>query len=93
MNIDGGYVLDDALPVSPVCGFCKNKTGEYYRGCKAFPGDYSIPREIWVGKHNHRTPYPGDNGILFEPREDIPELKEPYVIYDPKKSKSKRKKK
>ena len=33
------------------------------RRCKAF--DW-IPDAILTGKHDHRTPYPGDNGILFE---------------------------
>jgi len=34
-------------------------------GCRAF-GD-RIPDSILDGDHDHRRPYPGDNGILFEP--------------------------
>jgi hypothetical protein len=44
------------------CTKCKN----YIRKteCAAFA---AIPEEIWLGEHDHRQPYPGDNGIRFEP--------------------------
>lgn len=32
--------------------------------CDAFPD--GIPMEIELGRFNHRKPFPGDNGIMFE---------------------------
>ena len=32
--------------------------------CAAFPD--GIPYAIWAGKHDHRTPVPGDGVITFE---------------------------
>jgi hypothetical protein len=34
--------------------------------CNAFP--HGIPDEIILGRIDHTRPYPGDNGIRFEPR-------------------------
>ena len=35
--------------------------------CKAFPK--GIPDEIAYGNNKHLEPFPGDNGIQFEPKE------------------------
>ena len=34
--------------------------------CKAFPD--GIPDEIIQGRVEHNKPYPGDHGIMFEPK-------------------------
>lgn len=46
------------------CNFCRNYA-QWFK-CRAFK---QIPSVILVGEHDHRQPYPGDNGIRFEPIE------------------------
>lgn len=61
-------LIDDSVFMegvySPVCTFCRHWAVDF-RKCAAFSGE--IPLEIWMGENNHRQPYPGDNGIQFEP--------------------------
>lgn len=48
--------------VSP-CVSCKHKH-PHKATCDAFPKE--IPMTILLAEHDHKTPYPGDNGILYE---------------------------
>lgn len=63
--------LDDSelmqSPVSDVCWRCKHLRDDAVRACAAFPD--RIPDQIWNGWNRHTSPYPGDNGIQFEPVE------------------------
>lgn len=57
------------------CGSCKHFHGLDYPDengrfpdkvtCDAFPN--GIPQEIYSDKIKHTKPYPGDNGIQYEP--------------------------
>lgn len=55
------------LLYSSVCSGCANydESNPMFKVCAAFPN--GIPEEIFSGENNHTKPYPGDNGILFEP--------------------------
>lgn len=35
--------------------------------CDAFPD--GVPDAILCNTHDHKTPYPGDNGLTFEPKD------------------------
>lgn len=49
------------------CNRCRHVDGSGLR-CKAFPK--GIPESILLGKRDHLYPYPGDNDIRFQPREE-----------------------
>lgn len=53
----------DDMASSDQCISCK-----HYRmllKCKAYPD--GIPVDIITGKHDHTKPFPGDNGVRYEP--------------------------
>jgi hypothetical protein len=60
------YKLDGTSkdPRSPICRWCKQVYSMMARTCAAFPR--GIPTEIHDGENIHTSPYPGDNGVLFD---------------------------
>ena len=48
------------------CMLCKHLSEDGI-SCTAFPD--TIPQDILANVFDHRNPFPGDNGILFEPKE------------------------
>ena len=65
-------ILDDEelsdFPYGRACSWCNRVTNYAKKTCTAFPD--GIPAEILDGKNKHTKAHKGDNGILFEPRED-----------------------
>lgn len=59
---------DDDFPALPQCAACRHRLPIVPSGprCKAFPD--GIPEIMLRGDFDHRKPYPGDNGITFEPK-------------------------
>ena len=53
------------MPISNQCILCAHY--QLNLECDAFPK--GIPVKILTGDHDHSQPYPGDNGIRFEPVE------------------------
>ena len=60
-----GFTWDEAP-----CDTCRHKhVGA--RSCDAFA---VIPTAIITGKHDHRTPYPGDHGIQYAPIQETGDI-------------------
>lgn len=69
---DANTLDGEDLPIySPVCELCVHLVNGDERRCRAFPD--GIPKEIWTGENPHKTPYPGDGGIIFQSKFEIPE--------------------
>ena len=49
----------------PICYNCTHQDQEDHFKCTAFPK--RIPKAIIESRANHRKPYPGDNGVLYDP--------------------------
>lgn len=62
----GANDLDQGIKAAPAsCDTCARRIVGTL-GCQAFPK--AIPNAIVFGEHDHRTPYPGDNGLQYVPR-------------------------
>jgi hypothetical protein len=71
--------LDHMTSVAPpICGGCTHLTGgilfdpkhpERPAVCDAFSTALGIPWDILLSKHDHREPYSGDHGILYDPKD------------------------
>jgi hypothetical protein len=65
------------MTISPQCLRCRHLdraalAALHVMRCAAFPDE--VPREIVDNKHDHRSSYPGDRGILFDPLKPEPSL-------------------
>ncbi len=55
-------------PPKTICYDCIHFRGAKAGKCDAYPEE--IPEKIWAGRLAHREPFPGDQGIRFEPKTD-----------------------
>lgn len=71
------------IPVNAArqCASCKNYILRSLR-CKAYPN--RIPEEILGGEVDHRWPYKGDNGILYDPVDPEHPQTAPYAKHTEK---------
>lgn len=52
---------------TPICMYCRHlRDDDRLLACDAFPD--GIPRAIVSSEHDHHYTYPGDHGIVFEPK-------------------------
>jgi hypothetical protein len=70
----------------PVCWDCRHfhDDDQPRSRCDAFPN--GIPMDMLLSKQDHTSPYPGDNGIQFEPSDEaLAEPRSPYTRPEGKK--------
>ena len=58
------------LLATPICMLCKHfrDVAFAHATCDAYPD--GIPPAILFWEHDHRIPFPGDRGTLFEPQDE-----------------------
>jgi hypothetical protein len=64
-------IVFDGVPSYSACATCKHLLSEGKALCNAFP--CGIPDAIWYGWDDHSKPYNGDNGIQYEPIQQLAE--------------------
>ncbi|MGZ7113302.1 MAG: hypothetical protein ACXVH9_05245 [Halobacteriota archaeon] len=67
----------------PLCTLCKHFRATHFpqATCDAYPN--GIPSALLPWEHDHRAPFPGDNGILFEPQEEAARFVYRYIGHLP----------
>ena len=63
--------VGSSIGMAPLCLFCSRyRYGSDTWTCDAFPVE--IPFDIIENGFDHRRPYPGDNGVLFDMSDAVP---------------------
>jgi len=65
-NLSGDIQISNGELGLSQCVWCRHRLADGQR-CRAYPD--GIPESIIRNRHDHRKPFSGDSGILFEPEE------------------------